>query len=54
MGYKHDSHTSEIATDLQEANGSRFHVGQARTGLPLYSTFESTRTAGLIKVSGLF
>ncbi|KAG6727127.1 hypothetical protein I3842_02G115500 [Carya illinoinensis] len=49
VGYKEDSHASEIATDLLEANGSRFHEGQAHTGLPLYSTFESTPTAGLIK-----
>jgi mannosidase alpha-like ER degradation enhancer 2 len=52
-GYKQESHASDIATDLQEANVSRSHGGRVHTGFPLYSTsFESTRTAGLIKVGG--
>lgn len=53
LGFIHESHTSEIATDLQEANGSRSDGGQGHTGIPVYSTsFETTATVGMIKVSG--
>ncbi|XP_059446936.1 alpha-mannosidase I MNS4 [Corylus avellana] len=49
-GYKQESHASDIATDLQEANVSRSDGGRVHTGFPLYSSsFESTSTAGLIK-----
>ena len=45
--YKQESHTSDIATGLQEANGSRLHEGQVHSRLPSF-------TSGLIKVSGFF
>jgi mannosidase alpha-like ER degradation enhancer 2 len=52
-GYKQESQASDIAANLQEANVGRSDGGRVHTGFPIYSTsFESTSTAGLIKVGG--
>lgn len=50
--FKQEAYASDISSEVQETNGSKFSVGRSQTSLPSHFSYvEPIPISGLIKVS---